>query len=224
MSAVAPANWPSRWPAGSRAVVGLDVSGEMLAEAERQAALAGVTTIDWLEVAGEAITPALGHFRLVTIGSALHWMRRDEVLAHCRTVLEPGGALAIFNSGSSIWFGTLAWQQAVVAVVQRWLGPERRAGQGTFADPLEPYHDPGPRPSPASDHRAARAHTWTVATITACCMRPRTAGATTSATGRRPSRPTGSRRCWRLSQPRPIRAGDRLQLPAWLARLKLVRA
>lgn len=98
-------------------VVGLDVSGEMLAEAERQAARAGVTTTRWLEVAGEAITPALGHFRLVAIGSALHWMRRYAVLARCRAVLAPGGALAILNSGSSIWFGTLAWQQSVVAVV-----------------------------------------------------------------------------------------------------------
>jgi SAM-dependent methyltransferase len=160
-------------------VVGLDVSGEMLAEAERQAALAGVVNIRWLELAGEAISPALGRFRLVTIGSALHWMQRDEVLARCHEVLAQGGALAIFSNGGSFWNGTLAWQQAVVAVVQRWLGPERRAGQGSCA-----CATPGPSPpSPGSS------------------MPRRGAGAPTSATERRPSRPTWPGRCWRSSRP-----------------------
>jgi SAM-dependent methyltransferase len=121
------------------AVVGVDASAEMIAEARRQAEAAGATNITWLAQPAEEITPALGRFRLVTIGGAFHWMRHDEVMRRCREVLEPGGALALAGGGGSVWNGSEAWEHAVVEVIQRWLGTERRAGQGVYTVAHAPY-------------------------------------------------------------------------------------
>jgi SAM-dependent methyltransferase len=120
-------------------VVGVDASAEMIAEARRQAEAVGATTITWLVSSAEAITPALGRFRLVTIGGAFHWMQHDEVMRRCRDVLEPGGALALVGGGGSVWNGSEPWEQAVVEVIQRWLGTERRAGQGVYTVAHAPY-------------------------------------------------------------------------------------
>jgi ubiquinone/menaquinone biosynthesis C-methylase UbiE len=110
-------------------VVALDVSGEMIAEGERQAARAGVTNIRWLTGRAEEISPDLGHFRLVTIGGAIHWMDQPTVLRRLEALIAPGGGVALFGMGGSHWNVPEPWSQAVVRVIQRWLGQERRAGQ-----------------------------------------------------------------------------------------------
>jgi SAM-dependent methyltransferase len=154
-----------RWFAG---VVGLDPSEEMLVEAQAQSVAAGVDGITWVAAPAEALTPALGRFRLVTIGRAFHWMRQDEVLRHCRAVLEPGGAVALLGDGGSVWNGTAPWQQATVAVVRRWLGPERRAGGGVFAADETPWADVLARNgfAPRPEHICRVQHVWTVDSIT----------------------------------------------------------
>jgi 2-polyprenyl-3-methyl-5-hydroxy-6-metoxy-1,4-benzoquinol methylase len=119
-------------------VVGVDVSREMLAEARREAAAAGVSNVRWVEMAAESISPALGRFRLVTLGSAFHWMDRHEVLRRGHALLEPGGGIALTGIGS-YWSSEAAWEQQIVHVVQRWLGSTRRAGSGTFRDPQERF-------------------------------------------------------------------------------------
>ena len=121
------------------AVVGVDASAEMIAEARRQADAAGAADISWFVLPAEEITPALGRFRLVTIGGAFHWMRHDEVMRRCREVLEPGGALALLGGGGSFWSGSEPWERAVVEVIQRWLGTERRAGQSVYTVDHAPY-------------------------------------------------------------------------------------
>ena len=121
------------------AVVGVDASAEMIAEARRQADAAGAADISWLVLPAEEITPALGRFRLVTIGGAFHWMRHDEVMRRCQEMLEPGGALALLGGGGSFWNGSEPWERAVVEVIQRWLGTERRAGQSVYTVEHAPY-------------------------------------------------------------------------------------
>jgi SAM-dependent methyltransferase len=124
-------------------VVGIDRDDEMIAEAKRQGAAEGATNVRWLSMPAESVPRELGEFRLVTLGSSLHWMDRDRVLALAYDLLTDGGGIAVasgvsgFWDTSGLWGGLEPWQREVVDVVKRYLGEERRAGGGTYAPPKE---------------------------------------------------------------------------------------
>lgn len=112
-------------------IVGLDPSPDMLAEAQRQSAEAGISNIRWLCLPAEDISEALGRFRLVTLGNAFHWMRQDEVLGRAHALLEHGG-VAILGHPGGVWAGEDAWERVVREVIVRWLGPRRLTRSGPF--------------------------------------------------------------------------------------------
>ncbi|WP_019586053.1 class I SAM-dependent methyltransferase [Deinococcus apachensis] len=114
-----------------RDVVGIDLSLEMVTEARRQSARAGITNVRWLCQPAEAISAELGSFRLVTLGNAFHWMRQDEVLGKAYDLLQ-GGGVAILGHPGGIWSGEDAWERAVREVLVRWLGPRRLTRTGPF--------------------------------------------------------------------------------------------
>jgi 2-polyprenyl-3-methyl-5-hydroxy-6-metoxy-1,4-benzoquinol methylase len=113
-------------------VVAIDANAEMIEEGLKQAHLAARTNIAWREMAAEVISPELGVFHLALFGGSFHWMDRALVLERCYEILEPGGGIAIISGGSSIWKGKQAWERTAVKVIQKWLGPDRRTGGGTF--------------------------------------------------------------------------------------------
>ena len=89
------------------AAVGLDPEPEMLALAARLAAEAGAD-ITFRPGSSQDVTPALGQFRLVTIGRAFHWMDRAETARRLDTMLDAGGALVLFatshiNAPDNAW-------------------------------------------------------------------------------------------------------------------------
>lgn len=119
--------------------VGFDPEPAMLAEAVALARAGGVTNARW--VAGSSadlprLRPALGAFRLATLGSSFHWMDRDATLRDLDALIVPGGGIVIAGS-PSLWTVANDWQQAVKEVIQRWLGATRRAGSGTYSEPGE---------------------------------------------------------------------------------------
>jgi hypothetical protein len=78
----------------------------------------------------------------VTAGSAFHWMDRALVLDRCRALLSPGGGIALVGFvGGTFWGSDVPWERAVVEVIRRWLGLERRAGSGTFRPADHPRHE-----------------------------------------------------------------------------------
>jgi SAM-dependent methyltransferase len=127
--------------------IGLDPDAEMLAEGARRAAEAGIANIEWIHARGEDI-PALdlGSFRLVTFGQSFHWMDREQVAEAVYQILEPGGALALLDhtvEGRPQPAGPgypLIPHEAIRALIERYLGPRRRAGQG-FASWSEERHE-----------------------------------------------------------------------------------
>lgn len=121
-------------------VAAIDPSSEMVAEAADLVRKAGLANVKLLVMRGEQISRDLGQFRLAVFGSSLHWMAMDDVLHRCRSVLVPGGGIAVADM-RSIWGGTSPWEEAVVATVQRWLGAARRAGSGAFPEPVRRYED-----------------------------------------------------------------------------------
>jgi ubiquinone/menaquinone biosynthesis C-methylase UbiE len=95
-------------------VVALDTDTQMIAEARQRAEREHVTNVRWLVMPAESIGPALGKFRLVTVGSAFHWMDRSLVLQRCHAMLSPGGSIALDGFvGGTFWGSTVPWEQAV---------------------------------------------------------------------------------------------------------------
>jgi SAM-dependent methyltransferase len=117
--------------------IGLDPDADMLAAAAERAAAAGLDNIRWVQALAEDIPAlALGQFRLVTFGQSFHWTDRERVAEAVYEILEPGGALALIGhtpDGRPRPVGPghpPIPHDAIGALIERYLGPRRRAGQG----------------------------------------------------------------------------------------------
>jgi SAM-dependent methyltransferase len=121
--------------------VGLDPDPDMLTEASRLAAEAGVDGVRWVRGLAEDL-PALGlgPLRVVTFGQSFHWTERERVAEAVYDLLEPGGALALVvhqyeDSARPPGPGHPPIpHDAIHSLIADHLGSRRRAGQG-FAGP-----------------------------------------------------------------------------------------
>jgi SAM-dependent methyltransferase len=119
-------------------VVGLDADPAMLEEAHEAATEAHVTTASWVHMRAEELPGTLGTFRVITFAQSFHWMDRPRVARTVRSMLEPGGAVAQVD----LWHTDPPGRTppsgpyppvpaaAIDKLRVRWLGPDRRAGQG----------------------------------------------------------------------------------------------
>jgi SAM-dependent methyltransferase len=117
--------------------VGLDPDPAMLAEGRRVAAERGIGNITWVRAWAEELPQAApGPYRLVTFGQSLHWTDEAPVAEAVYDLLEPGGALALIvntvegrpkppSPGP-----TPIPHAEIEAIVKKYLGPTKRAGQG----------------------------------------------------------------------------------------------
>jgi ubiquinone/menaquinone biosynthesis C-methylase UbiE len=129
-------------------VIGLDPDAEMLAEAARRAAEAGIENIRWVQARAEDIpTLNLGTFKLVTFGQSFHWTNRELVAEAVYDILEPGGALALISHAhagrpqpAGPGYPPIP-HDAIRTIMERYLGTHRRAGQGFAQPPGERYED-----------------------------------------------------------------------------------
>ena len=117
--------------------VGLDPDAAMLAEGRRAAAERKAMNIRWVRGLAEdlpAVAP--GPYQLVTFGQSFHWTDEQRVAETVFDMLEPGGALALIVH-------TVAGRprppdpgvppiphDEIKALVAKYLGSTRRAGQG----------------------------------------------------------------------------------------------
>jgi SAM-dependent methyltransferase len=129
-------------------VVGLDPDAGMLAEGRRVAAEQGVANITWVQgVAEDLPAVAPGPCRLVTFGQSFHWTDEYRVAEAVYDMLEPGGALALVVH-------TVAGRprppdpgvpaiphEEIRALVRKYLGSTRRAGQGTVPRRTHRFED-----------------------------------------------------------------------------------
>jgi SAM-dependent methyltransferase len=119
-------------------VVGLDPDPAMLAEGRRLAEERGITNIRWVQARAEDLPAAApGPYRLITFGQSFHWTDEARVAEAVYDMLEPGGALALIVhtvQGRPVppSPGPPPIPHAEIkAVVDKYLGSARRAGQGT---------------------------------------------------------------------------------------------
>jgi SAM-dependent methyltransferase len=119
-------------------VIGLDADADMLAEAARRASDAGIGNARWVHARAETLPLGLGTFRLVTFAQSFHWLDRERVASVVRAMLEPGGALVYIadEKVTRTRDDDLPYpappHAEIQALIERELGPIRRAGQGFF--------------------------------------------------------------------------------------------
>jgi ubiquinone/menaquinone biosynthesis C-methylase UbiE len=77
-------------------VLALDPEPEMLREARRAVAAAGVR-VEVREGSSETLGPDLGTFRAVTMGRSFHWMDRLPTLDRLDRLVEADGSILLFN-------------------------------------------------------------------------------------------------------------------------------
>ena len=128
--------------------VGLDPDAGMLAEARRTAAEKTVRNIRWVQGLAEdlpAVAP--GPYRLVTFGQSFHWTDEQRVAETVYDMLEPGGALALIvhtvtgrprPPGPGV---PAIPHDEIRALVEKYLGPARRAGQGIAPERTHRFED-----------------------------------------------------------------------------------
>jgi SAM-dependent methyltransferase len=117
--------------------VGLDPDPAMLAEGRRAAEERGITNIRWVQARAEDLPGAApGPYRLVTFGQSFHWTDEARVAETAYTLLEAGGALALIvhtvegrPTPPSPGPPPIPHEE-IEALVKKYLGSTRRAGQG----------------------------------------------------------------------------------------------
>src|SRR4051812_27134308 len=117
-------------------VIGVDPDAGMLAEAHRRAEAAGITNVRWVRARAEALPLDLGTFQMASFAQSFHWMDQPLVAAIVYDMLEPGGALVHISDAKTprkdrvaLPFPTPPYDD-IQQLVERYLGPVRRAGQG----------------------------------------------------------------------------------------------
>lgn len=118
----------------------MDPDPDMIAEGVRAQARAEHGNVRWILGRAEDLrSVGLPRMRLAVMGASFHWMDRDLVLKTLDQVIEPDGGVALVSGAASIWSKTDAvegdWLDVTRDVVRQFLGPERRAGRGTYSHP-----------------------------------------------------------------------------------------
>lgn len=124
--------------------VGMDPEPEMLVEGAAHAAAMGIGNVCWVRGGDrdlDRLRGDLGAFHLVTMGRSFHWMDRAATLHSLDVMLDEDGGVVLAGEDERIWEVPGVWQEAVREVIQRWLGPARRAGSGTYAPPEDRFED-----------------------------------------------------------------------------------
>ena len=127
--------------------IGLDPDGDMLVEGARRAVEVKTSNVRWVCALAEDIPDLdLGTFKLVTFGQSFHWTDRVRVAEAVYEILEPGGAVALISHAHEGRPQPLGPgyppipHDAIRTLIDRYLGPRRRAGQG-FESPPGDRHE-----------------------------------------------------------------------------------
>jgi SAM-dependent methyltransferase len=188
---------------------GLDPDPDMLGEGARQAVAAGITNIDWVQSRAEDLPAYLGTFRVTTLAQSFHWMDRPRVARLLHGALAAEGVLVHLHATTHQGIDSAEPlphprppRREIDDLVRRYLGPRRRAGQGTLPEASTDTRKwdarsrrstglPASPVRPGSTYRATLSFAVSTTSLRACSRspaRPRTS----SATAARPSKPSSA--------------------------------
>ncbi len=114
-----------------REVVAIDPSDEMLEVARRKIAERRMMNVELRRLKAEEISSGLGTFRMAIFGASFHWTDRERVAELVYDRLEADGVMVVI-SYPGVNTENTEWSEAIRKVVEKYLGPERRAGSGVY--------------------------------------------------------------------------------------------
>jgi hypothetical protein len=119
----------------------MDPDDAMRAEGERIARERGISNIEWRFGGSKDLSPALGQFRLVTMGNSFHWMDRARTLDALYDLVTDGGGIAVVGEGAPIPRPPpTLWRAAINTVLARYL-PDRHLSWENPVPPPEERHE-----------------------------------------------------------------------------------
>lgn len=125
-------------PVAARAgvVVGMDPEPDMLAHAKDAAAQQGRANIAWLLGSDRdlpMIAGLLGErvLALITMANAIHLMNHEHVFRVARSLLRPGGGIAVLANGTPLWQQPSAASRAVRTCLEQWFKAKPTSCCGT---------------------------------------------------------------------------------------------
>jgi ubiquinone/menaquinone biosynthesis C-methylase UbiE len=122
-------------------VVAMDPEPEMLDEGREAAKRAKVANVCWVDGGSNDLSPALGQFRLVTMGNSFHWMDRARTLDALYDLVTDDGGVAVVGEGAPIPAPPpTRWRTAINEVARRYLGDVRLPWDAVQTDPSE-WHE-----------------------------------------------------------------------------------
>jgi SAM-dependent methyltransferase len=119
-------------------VVGLDPDAAMISESRQAASELNVSNASWACMRAEDLPGDLGTFRVISFAQSFHWMDRPRVARTARAMVEPDGAVIQINAFVGVQPTKKKHrgkhppmpEAAIDELRTRYLGPDRRAGQG----------------------------------------------------------------------------------------------
>jgi SAM-dependent methyltransferase len=105
--------------------VGVDADADMV----RVAGRATGANERFVHLRAEELPAGLGTFRVVTLAQSFHWFAHDDIARTLRELLERRGALVFVGATTHEGEGNVP-RAEIRALVERWLGSDRRAGRG----------------------------------------------------------------------------------------------
>jgi SAM-dependent methyltransferase len=105
--------------------VGIDADADMVRVAARGAA----KNERFVQLRAETLPAGLGTFDVITLAQSFHWFAHDEVAETLHGMLAPDGTLVFVGATTHEGDGNVP-RAEIAALVVRWLGRDKRAGQG----------------------------------------------------------------------------------------------
>ena len=113
-----------------REVVGVDPEPEMLRVAAAREAPANVV---WIEASSNDLGPRFGRYFLTVMGRSLHWMDRADTLRRLDGMIEPGGAVVLFDDTHPN-VPDNAWRRPWREVIERYTAGDPARGRSRSPD------------------------------------------------------------------------------------------
>jgi SAM-dependent methyltransferase len=125
-------------------VIGVDPEADMLRLARETAARHGVNNAVWV-LGADTDVPALAALlagrrpAVAVIGQALHWMRYEDLFAELRSLLRPGGGVAVVANGAPAWQQDSEWSRALRGCLEEHFATRLKDSCGTAQRDRERY-------------------------------------------------------------------------------------
>jgi SAM-dependent methyltransferase len=122
--------------ARARVVIGMDPEPDMLAHAKDAAEQQRRTNVAWV-LGSDRDLPMIGRLlggralALITMANSIHLMNHEQLFRMARSLLRPGGGIAVVANGTPLWQQPSAASRAVRTCLEQWFKVRPTSGCGT---------------------------------------------------------------------------------------------